>query len=186
MTWCPSNKFYLQGAITCIACFVLAAGLPQLVIALTLDDGALPAAILAPASEVRVLDGDTIQIKGTRYRLYGIDCPEKKQAFGFEAKAAVEEILKNVQDLRIEKMGHERYGRTLAVIHVDEDTLQNKLVRQGYAWVYTRYCRDMRCAKWIWNQSLAKRERVGLWMDDCPMPPWQWRKKHAASQPKNI
>jgi endonuclease YncB( thermonuclease family) len=39
---------------------------------------------------IRVIDGDTISVlkdkEPVRIRLYGIDCPEKKQAFGKKAK----------------------------------------------------------------------------------------------------
>jgi len=43
---------------------------------------------------VGVSDGDTITVthdgKGEKIRLYGIDCPEKRQAFGKRAKLIVQ------------------------------------------------------------------------------------------------
>ena len=33
-----------------------------------------------PASQVRVIDADTVEIEGVRYRLHGIDAPETRQS----------------------------------------------------------------------------------------------------------
>jgi micrococcal nuclease len=60
------------------------------------------------AEVIRVLDGDTIEVlhekKPERIRLYGIDCPEKGQAFGQKAKQATSSLLFG-KDVRIETMG---------------------------------------------------------------------------------
>ena len=46
-------------------------------------------------------------------------------------------------------------------------------VRRGMAWVYDRHITD----KSLYAvQEEAKAERRGLWHDDKPMPPWEWRK----------
>ena len=50
---------------------------------------------------VRVLDGDTIEVmsakdKPVRVRLYGIDTPEKSQAFGQKAKAFTLSMVRRV------------------------------------------------------------------------------------------
>lgn len=59
------------------------------------------------AKVVRVIDGDTVQVydgaTNTRIRLYGIDAPESKQAFGQKAKQAMIQLAANqvvdIQDL---------------------------------------------------------------------------------------
>jgi endonuclease YncB( thermonuclease family) len=57
---------------------------------------------------IRVLDGDTIEVlhekKPERIRLYGIDCPEKGQAFGQKAKQATSSLLFG-KEVRIESHG---------------------------------------------------------------------------------
>ena len=45
-------------------------------------------------------------------------------------------------------------------------------VRRGMAWVYDRYATD----KTLYAvQEEAKAERLGLWQDDKPLLPWEWR-----------
>lgn len=57
---------------------------------------------------ISVLDGDTIEVlhdnKAERIRLYGIDCPEKGQAFGQKAKQATSSLLFG-KDVRVETHG---------------------------------------------------------------------------------
>src|SRR5687768_11518145 len=60
------------------------------------------------AEVIRVLDGDTIEVlhekKPERIRLYGIDCPEKGQAFGQKPKQATSS-LRFGKDVKIESHG---------------------------------------------------------------------------------
>lgn len=64
-----------------------------------------------------VKDGDTIEVlhnrKPERIRLTGIDCPEKKQAFGTRAKQATSSLSFG-QQVTIQTTGKDWYGRTLA------------------------------------------------------------------------
>jgi endonuclease YncB( thermonuclease family) len=60
-----------------------------------------------------VIDGDTIVIKGTQIRLFGIDAPELDHPFGRKAKWTLVSICKG-QHVRAEITHHDRYGRTVA------------------------------------------------------------------------
>ena len=68
---------------------------------------------------IRVLDGDTIEVlhekKPERIRLYGIDCPEKGQAFGQKAKQATSSLLFG-KEVRIESHGRDKHRRTLGTV----------------------------------------------------------------------
>ena len=70
------------------------------------------------AEVIRVLDGDTIEVlhekKPERIRLYGIDCPEKGQAFGQKAKQATSSFL--CKRVRIETHGRDKHRRTLGTV----------------------------------------------------------------------
>ena len=63
---------------------------------------------------VGILDGDTLEVmhngKAQRIRLYGIDCPEKGQAFGNNAKQATSAMVFAL-NVRLETHGKDRYGR---------------------------------------------------------------------------
>src|SRR5687767_1083240 len=68
---------------------------------------------------IGVLDGDTIEVlhekRTERIRLYGIDCPEKSQAFGQKAKQATWALLFG-KDVRIETHGRDKHRRTLGTV----------------------------------------------------------------------
>jgi endonuclease YncB( thermonuclease family) len=67
---------------------------------------------------VSVLDGDTIEVlhsnKAERIRLNGIDCPEKGQAYGNNAKHAASDLAFG-KEVTLQTHGKDKYGRTLAV-----------------------------------------------------------------------
>lgn len=127
---------------------------------------------------IAVLDGDTIEVlhtgKAQRVRLAGIDCPEKKQAFGQRAKQATS-TLSFGQNVTIQNTGKDRYGRTLAIVILrDGRNLNHELVRQGWCWWYRKYAPgDIDLAK---LEQKARETRKGLWADQNPIPPWEWRK----------
>ena len=109
---------------------------------------------------IGITDGDTIKIlydnKQIKIRLYGIDTPEKKQAFGNKAKKFTSEAIfgKIVTVIKIE---YDRYGRTIALIQAinRNETLNESLVVNGYAWVYRKYCKADFCSNWIEYEKLA-------------------------------
>ena len=69
------------------------------------------------AADFSILDCDTIEVlhnqRAERIRLSGIDCPEKGQDFGTQAKHATSELVFG-QEVKIETHGKDWYGRTLA------------------------------------------------------------------------
>jgi micrococcal nuclease len=70
----------------------------------------------------------------------------------------------------------DRYDRTVAVVSVDGQCLNEALVREGLAWVYGQYCKKRFCRDWSELEALARKNGQGLWADRNPTPPWEWRK----------
>jgi micrococcal nuclease len=135
------------------------------------------------ARVVSVIDGDTIKAltkdnELLRVRLRNIDAPEKSQGFGQRSKQNLSELVFG-RDVELHVFGTDRYGRTLAVIMLDGVDINLQQVRDGYAWVYTRYIGENSLevqAQYYDAQAAAQRERRGLWQDSDPVPPWEWRK----------
>lgn len=133
---------------------------------------------------VDVADGDTITVEpvngGARVkvRLYGIDCPEGKQSYGQSATSFVYDVaLYKHVDVDVSRQGKDRYGRTVATITVkDAGVLQELLLDAGLAWVYPKYCQEEFCMRWAGLMQVALINRHGLWQEDSPVPPWEWRK----------
>lgn len=85
-----------------------------------------------------VVDGDTLWLDGEKIRLEAIDAPEIRGQCRSEAELAsaatrrLSELLSG-SDLTVERKGRDRYGRTLARIHVRQGEAGAVLVREGLA-----------------------------------------------------
>lgn len=128
---------------------------------------------------VAVTDGDTIKVlqdgHETKIRLYGVDTPEKKQAFGQKAKDFTASLVAGKM-VDVEPVAQDRYGRTVGLVTMAGRSLNEELVKNGFAWVYRQYCRRGECSSWMKEESQAKATKIGLWVDPAPVPPWEWRR----------
>ncbi|MFJ7825158.1 thermonuclease family protein [Psychrobacillus sp. NPDC096623] len=128
---------------------------------------------------VEVIDGDTIKVKyngnieKVRYLL--IDTPETnhhtlgKQPFGQESKQRNKELL-NSGDVTIEfDVGNriDDYGRMLAYVYVDGESVQETLLEEGLARVAyvfppnTRYLDEFEKAT-----EIAEKKKMGVWQTE--------------------
>ena len=55
--------------------------------------------------------------------------------------------------------------------------VNQEIIRAGYAWVYSRYCKKPICLEWKRLEGEAEVAKQGLWKDENPVPPWEWRRK---------
>ena len=153
-----------------------------LILALTLLVSTTWASETYQAKVIGISDGDTITVfhggVQTKIRLYGIDTPEKRQAFGNKAKQFTADNVFGVT-VDVIPMDTDRYGRTVALIQPlgYSETLNEALVRQGLAWVYRKYCHSAFCSDWLGYEKMAQTKGMGLWADPSPVPPWQFRKR---------
>jgi endonuclease YncB( thermonuclease family) len=131
-----------------------------------------------PYTVVGISDGDTVRVlsddkREVKCRLYGIDAPEKNQAFGQASKQSLSDLIyRRTVDVKI--VDQDRYGRSVCQISLNGLDVNRAQVALGHAWVYRRYCND---ASYIQAESIAKAKRVGLWAEDRPTPPWDFRRK---------
>lgn len=131
---------------------------------------------LIPVELVKTIDGDTIKIiyegkeENVRYLL--IDTPETnhprlgKQPFGQQAKVRNQELMQKGQ-LEIEfDVGekYDKYGRLLAYIYIDGESVQEQLLKEGLArvaYVYPPNTRHLDTFKKAEQQ--AKKSGIGIW-----------------------
>jgi len=129
---------------------------------------------------VEISDGDTITVmhdgRGVKIRVYGIDAPEKGQAFGNRAKQYASALFFG-KTVDVDPVDMDKYGRTVAIIRVGDKNFSEEMIKAGYAWVYRKYCNAPACSHWIGHEHDAKSKGVGLWTDSNPTPPWEYRKK---------
>lgn len=130
---------------------------------------------------VGVADGDTIWVsRGGRkaeVRLHGIDCPERDQPFGREAKRFTSDLLRDKR-VTVRVRDHDDYGRTVGNVLVDGRDAGLTLVRAGLAWHYRRYSDDAELAT---AERGARAAGRGLWSRPEPIPPWEFRRAERRS-----
>ncbi len=85
----------------------------------------------------RIVDGDTIDSSIGKIRLLGINSPEKGEKYYQEAKDFLEEeVLNKNVGLEYGKDKTDRYGRTLAYLHLKGENINLKEVEEGFANYY--------------------------------------------------
>jgi micrococcal nuclease len=95
---------------------------------------------------VGIIDGDTISVMhGSRtqtIRLNGVDCPDKRQAFGQHAKQFTSKLSFG-KDVTVKTFGHDKQGAILGdVILPNGQVLNHELVKAGLAWWYEKCSND--------------------------------------------
>jgi len=131
---------------------------------------------LIEATCIRVSDGDTIKVRldddsVETVRLYGVDCPEKRQSFGREATQFTKDMVSG-ETVNISSVTTDKYGRTIAWVYVDGKCLDKELLKAGLAWYYKEYAEEKELAI---LEEKARAKKIGLWQDSNPVPPWEWR-----------
>ena len=100
---------------------------------------------------IAIIDGDTIEVlhdqHPERIRLSGIDCPEKGQAYGNNAKHAASSLALG-KEVTVQTYGHDKYKRTIGdVILPDGTNVNHQLVKEGWCWWYRKYAPGMPFSK---------------------------------------
>ena len=135
------------------------------------------------ARVIRVVDGDSVNVlrlpekEELKLRLYGIDAPEWKQAYGKESKDALNGLLGTNREIFVKVLDKDRYGRLICNLHLNsEDIPVNEwMVSKGNAWHYVKYAPDDINLQQA--EKNARKNKLGLWSLETPIPPWEFRKK---------
>lgn len=134
-----------------------------------------PSVFAISGKVVSIHDGDTITIlqdkQQIKVRLFGIDAPELKQPYGKKSKQFLANLIAG-EVVEVDENGKDRYKRTIGTIYVNGTDINAQMVANGYAWAYRNFSK-----KYTAQESQAKKQRLGLWRDKEPIPPWEWRKR---------
>ena len=133
------------------------------------------------ANNLRIIDGDTIELNGEKIRFSGIDTPELKQVCRLDD---IEVFCGKLSAFILkEKIGNEIvscerepekdfFDRTLGECFVNGESLSKFLVRNGWAFAFTRYSK-----KYVEDEKYAKENNLGLWSMEF-IYPWDFRKEN--------
>lgn len=142
------------------------------------------------AGQASVIDGDTIEIHGTRVRLYGIDAPEHDQLCrdahgglyrcGQVAANALGAFIGR-QTVACVEVDRDRYGRSVAVCSVGKVDLGDWLVRSGLAVDWPRYSKG----DYAPAEAEARGRHSGIWSGRF-VEPWRYRRCIGAGGRPNV
>lgn len=125
---------------------------------------------------ISIADGDTFTVLvGTtqfKVRLNGIDAPEIGQAFGSSAKEYLAGLIFN-QIVNLWVLEKDLYDRYIADATISGLLVNAKLIEVGLAWHYKAYSTDIILAQ---LEIRARQRKAGLWADQFPTAPWDFRK----------
>ena len=138
----------------------------------------MPLPVVDPPAvgHVRVVDADTVDIDGTRYRLFGIDAPERHQTCRTWGRtwncgaAATEALISRAEGMSCEGSDTDRYGRAIGVCSSGTEDLNAWLVAQGWALAYRQYAED-----YVSEEEEARSNRRGIHRGEY-IEPWNWRR----------
>lgn len=138
---------------------------------------------------VRVADGDTLTllVSGAehRIRLASIDAPEvghgrkqPGQPYGQASRRALSDLVAG-KSVTLRCYEQDQYGRDVCDVPVGDGRTANQIqVATGMAWANRqgggKYLRDPGLES---LERKARDQRLGVWRDKAPVPPWEWRWK---------
>lgn len=128
--------------------------------------------------EIRVFDGDTLEIGPRLIRLHGVDAPERGQSCasredghwrcGAAAMNRLAELIDG-QQLSCKALDRDPYGRLISRCDVAGDDIGKTLVEEGLAWAFVEFSLD-----YVQLETDAKERGVGVWKADTQTP-WAYR-----------
>ena len=125
---------------------------------------------------VSVTDGDTITLwtgkLNIKVRLQGIDAPEMGQDFGKASKKILSDKIFNKEVIVYTQEKPDRYGRYVGSIEYEERSISYEMIKEGYAWHYSKYDNN---PKWAEAEKHASKNKLGLWSQQNPINPDLWR-----------
>lgn len=121
-----------------------------------------------------VIDGDTLDIHGSRIRLHGIDAPESDQVCtrrdgrrwrcGQQAALALADQV-GQRTVHCRQTDTDRYGRVVAECHAGGQSLNRWMVANGWAVAYRRFS-----TAYVADEAEARRREIGVWSGEFTMP----------------
>src|SRR5215472_17433402 len=146
----------------------------RLLLSLVLVLVATPAGAVQTSGPAKAVDPTVIEVNGQRIMLFGIDSVMRKQSCMLGGKvwqcwaAALRnlEILVYQGPVTCETVGEaDVYGRLLARCDVNGQSLNEQLVRAGWA-----IDRRSETTDYVATEAEAKEKKLGLWQGEFTMP----------------
>lgn len=148
---------------------------------------AAPVNAQAVSGKAVAIDGDSLDVGGTRVRLFGIDAPELDQtckqdgsswSCGQSSKEQLAALVTG-QTIECQGQGVDQHARVLAVCWAGPDELNQTMVEQGWAVAYRQFSDT-----YVAAEIRAKAARVGIWSSSFTNPS-EYRLSKLESAPRS-
>lgn len=132
---------------------------------------------------ISIADGDTLTVldsseKQHKIRLLGIDAPEKNQSFGNQSKQSLAQMVFG-KTVVIDFNKRDKYKRIVGKVLLEGKDINLEQIKSGLAWHYKQYENEQELSDrsvYANEEYVARSDGKGLWVDNNPIPPWQFRK----------
>lgn len=139
---------------------------------------------LISAIVLAITDGDTIKVKTERHpqvivRLACVDSIEKRQPMGKTATTNLAQMIPVGSKVKIKPHTIDRYGRTVAEVFSNSQSVGLNQVNAGYAVVYRvpAYLKHCNVPDLDKAEKYAKLKKLGIWSVNPVCLPSDYRKK---------
>ncbi|TPW21498.1 MAG: hypothetical protein FD126_609, partial [Elusimicrobia bacterium] len=109
-----------------------------------------------------------------------VDAPEKAQPYGPEAGARLGELVMG-RTVAVKIRDVDQYGRIVVWMVLGGESVNRRLLSEGAVWWYRAYSKDPALGD---LEAQAKAAGRGLWADDAPEPPWDYRRRNRGMTPE--
>ncbi len=133
---------------------------------------------------VGIADGDsftglTDEKQKLRFRIHGIDAPEKSQPFSNEARKQLSDLIFQKQIKVVMVESDDKYNRKLVQVFTpDGKDVGAEMLKNGLAWQYRRTNNKEDYERYSQLESDAREEKIGLWSQPNPESPWKFRSRN--------
>lgn len=139
---------------------------------------------------VIVYDGDHISVQGRDGKIYsiriqGIDAPEEEQAFGKKSRKKLSDLVVN-KEVKVIVHKKDLYDRYVGSVYLNGIDVGLRQIEAGMAWHFKRFSGEQSAdarARYARAELKARNQRDGLWSENAPVPPWEFREEQIAGSP---
>lgn len=167
-----------------------------------ITDGAMPAAATSTIGNMdclvtNIISGDNITVnsEGTQInvKLYGMEAPAMPQinnthsglrkpgqpyareAFISLANKILHQQVK-LEIVQIVSAPQPSYLQAIATVKLAGRNINLEMVAEGMGWAYRAFPDQPYAAEYAHAQGRARARKLGLWAQDNPLPPWEFKK----------
>lgn len=131
---------------------------------------------------VGIVGGDTLKIRDGRHvqytvRLVGVDAPEKFQTYGQRAEDSLRELV--FQRYVLVEIPRKGGSPSVGKVQREGRDMSLEQLKRGAVWYDKSRAQDLTPEEreaYAAAEADARAQRVGLWRDAKPIPPWEYRR----------